>query len=52
MAAVLAEALAHERTKRDHESSMARLVEDAHVEADSRGWCGEFDQVNRTGCTA
>lgn len=43
MAAVLAEALAHERTKQAHESRIARLVEDAHAEADSRDWCGEFD---------
>lgn len=44
MAAALAEALAHEQTRQAHEQWIARLVQDAHTEADSRDWCGDFDE--------
>jgi hypothetical protein len=43
MAALLGEVRAHEGTKQAHEDRIARLVEEAHAEANSRDWCGEFD---------
>jgi hypothetical protein len=43
MSALLVEAGAHERTKREHKDRLERLVDAAHAEADERDWCFEFD---------
>ena len=43
MSALLVEAGAHERTKREHEDRLERLADAAHAEADERKWCSEFD---------
>ncbi len=43
MSALLVEAGAHERTKREHKDRLERLVDAAHEEADERNWCFEFD---------
>jgi len=43
MGALLAEARAHRRTRRDHAAWLDRLTEEAHTEADDRDWCGDFD---------
>ena len=45
MQALLAEARAHRRTRRENAEWVDRLVSIAHEEADDRGWCTEFDDV-------